>query len=387
MTDLPPPSVLAHLTDVHCHPTDAKEDGVPTKSMEQLQIRICAMSSNQSDQDHVKDLAIIFPDKVTPAFGHHPWFSHWISTESSLSGVSNDNGISEKEKHYRNLLLPHGNSDPSLETEFSKLLPQLPDPTPLSAIINTLSANLSTFQSAMLGEVGLDRSFRVPLDYLATPRILTSFHIPLEHQLEVLEAQMGVSLEMGRNVSFHSVRCQLATFEAFERMRKKWGEERWKKISIDLHSCGFSKQGWIDLEVGRQILVSRTLMTALFSQKKHDNVFMSLSSVINHKHPNFRELIAVCSPDRILAESDYNDIDQVTPQTWDIVKIIAEVRGWPLEMEWRDDPELEEKDWGVVRRLERNWNRFKAGNYFSTATKRNRKVVDHTCAGPEAEEP
>ena len=251
MTDLPQSSVLSHLTDVHCHPTDAK-DGVPTKSMEQLQIRICAMSSNQSDQDHVKALAIRFPDKVTPAFGHHPWFSHWISTEKSLSGVSEYKGNSEKERHYRNLLLPHGNPDPFLESEFSKLLPRLPDPTPLSAIINTLRANLSIFQNAMLGEVGLDRSFRVPLDYFAAPRILTSFQIPLEHQLEILEAQMGVSLEMGRNISLHSVKSQLATLEAFERMKKQWGEERWKKISIDLHSCGFSKQGWRDLEVGNR---------------------------------------------------------------------------------------------------------------------------------------
>jgi hypothetical protein len=43
VNDLPQPSVLAHITDVHCHPTDA-QDGVPTNSMEQLQIKICAMS-------------------------------------------------------------------------------------------------------------------------------------------------------------------------------------------------------------------------------------------------------------------------------------------------------------------------------------------------------
>jgi ketol-acid reductoisomerase len=101
---------------------------------------------------------------------------------------------------------------------------------------------------------------------------------------------------------------------------------------------------------------------------------MSLSTVINHKNSNLRELIAACSPDRILAESDYNDIDMVTTQTWDMVKLIADVRGWPLETEWMDDPELEEKEWGVVRRLERNWNMFKAGKQTREMRPRTSKV-------------
>jgi hypothetical protein len=99
---------------------------------------------------------------------------------------------------------------------------------------------------------------------------------------------------------------------------------------------------------------------------------MSLSTVINNKHPDVRELIATCSPDRILAESDYDDIDMVTPQTWDMVKLIADIRGWPVETEWMD-LELEEQDWGIVRRLERNWNTFKAGNHAAKRTEETRK--------------
>lgn len=266
MTGLPRPSVLAHITDVHCHPTDAQD--VPTESMERLQITICAMSSNPLDQEKVKALAIKFPDKVTPAFGYHPWFSHWISTESSVS-LHSDNvqNFSEKERHYRNLLLPQSPA-PALEAEFTNLLPYLPDPIPLVVIINTLSNNLLAFPDAMLGEVGLDRSFRIPLDYFASPRILTSFQIPLGHQLEVLEAQMAVALEMRKNISLHSVKSQLATLEVFERMRKKWGEDNWRKISIDLHSCGFSKQGWIDLEVGSKRLVFGTVMITFLEKAR-----------------------------------------------------------------------------------------------------------------------
>lgn len=251
---LPHPSVLAHITDAHCHPMDG-HDSVPTEVMERLQINICAMSCIELDQEKVKALAKKFPEKVTPGFGHHPWFSHWISTETTLS-TDNTQGLSEKERHYRNLFLPR-DSAPSLESEFAEMLTHLPDPIPLTAVINTLRDDLLAFPSALLGEVGLDSYFRVPVDFSASPRIRTSFHVPLAHQIEILEAQMAVALEVERNVSFHSVKCQLATLELFERMEKKWGEESWRKISIDMHSCGFSKEGWIDLEVGREFLVFR----------------------------------------------------------------------------------------------------------------------------------
>jgi len=241
------PSIWAHITDVHCHPTDAPCD-ISAESMKRLPISICAMSSMQFDQEKVKALASRYPDKVTPAFGYHPWFSHWISTESSLA--INSQADSEKERHYRNLFLPSA----SQEAEFVELLPQLPEPTPLSTILNTLRENLSLFSNAMLGEVGLDRMFRVPRDYSASPRVLTSFRIPVEHQIEILEAQMAIAVQMSRNVSLHSVKSQLVTVELLDRMRVKY-QDRWRKISVDLHSCGFSKQGWKDLEVCKVFLL------------------------------------------------------------------------------------------------------------------------------------
>ena len=102
----------------------------------------------------------------------------------------------------------------------------------------------------MVGEVGLDRAFRVPVDYHATPRVLTSFSIPIEHQLTVLEAQLELAVELERNVSVHSVKAQQATIDLLGRMKKKHGAERWNRISVDMHSCGLSPQTWRDLEVG-----------------------------------------------------------------------------------------------------------------------------------------
>jgi Tat protein secretion system quality control protein TatD with DNase activity len=100
----------------------------------------------------------------------------------------------------------------------------------------------------MLGEVGLDRVFRVPLDYFASPRHLTTFIIPLTHQLTILEAQMEVAMELGKNISLHSVKSQQATMELLAKMKKKFGE-KWNRISVDMHSCGFNPQAWSDIEV------------------------------------------------------------------------------------------------------------------------------------------
>lgn len=66
-TDLPNAQVLRHVVDVHCHPTDAGH--ITSESMDNLAITICAMSTMQSDQSRVRDLANAYPDKVIPCFG------------------------------------------------------------------------------------------------------------------------------------------------------------------------------------------------------------------------------------------------------------------------------------------------------------------------------
>ncbi|GLB35823.1 putative DNase family Scn1 [Lyophyllum shimeji] len=337
MPDLPPPNVLEHIVDVHCHPTDAPS--ISLESMARLHITICAMSTMESDQQRVRDLALAHPTKVVPCFGYHPWFTYQISIHPHSS----------KDDHYRRLFLQAASPSSDHVAILEKLLPSLPEPTPLADILSDLRRNLEAFPEAMLGEVGLDRVFRVPFDYYAGPRQLTPFVVPLDHQLAILEAQLDLAAELGRNVSFHSVKSQLATVDLLARMQTKH-RERWSHINIDLHSCGMSPQTWRDIE------------------KRHPNVYLSLSTVINSRSPNHRALIAACSPDRLLVESDYNNVDRCAEQTWDMIKTVADVRGWPLETEWIDG--LEEKDWGTVRRLEKNWHAFKAGNMSTSSTSR-----------------
>lgn len=110
----------------------------------------------------------------------------------------------------------------------------------------------------MLGEVGLDRICRIPYSHPApTPyaahdpsgkRELSPFSIPLDHQLAVLEAQLDLAVELGRNVSLHSVKAQEATVKLLKKMAEKHGA-RWSAISVDLHSCTLSAQTLKDVLV------------------------------------------------------------------------------------------------------------------------------------------
>jgi Tat protein secretion system quality control protein TatD with DNase activity len=150
-----------------------------------------------------------------------------------------------KETHYRSLFDP----SPNNEAIFSSLLHTLPDPTPLPTVLATLRANLTSFPSALLGEVGLDRTFRLPLSSPSEgARNRTPFTTPLAHQLVILEAQLELALELRRHMSMHSVRAQEATLELFDRMKTNWGE-RWESMSVDMHSCTLSVETWLAIEV------------------------------------------------------------------------------------------------------------------------------------------
>ncbi len=108
----------------------------------------------------------------------------------------------------------------------------------------------------MLGEVGLDRACRIPYTSPALPpyvendsrRDLSPFTIPLSHQLAILEAQIELAIELKRNVSFHSVKCQQTTVGLLDKLKAKH-EEDWNAISVDMHSCGLSVETWRDIEV------------------------------------------------------------------------------------------------------------------------------------------
>ncbi|KAI0695652.1 TatD DNase family Scn1 [Cytidiella melzeri] len=343
----PPVDVLSHIVDVHCHPTDS---AYSSEVMDNLAVQVCAMATRATDQSLVRDLAAAYPQKVIPCFGYHPWFTHWISVAPFTS----------KEEHYRSLFLSTSSPKQEVVDAFQRLLPFLPDPTSLNNVLDDIRSNLLQFPNAMLGEVGLDRICRVPYSTPApTPyalhdgkRELSPFTISLEHQLTILEAQLDLAVEMRRNTSLHSVKSQEATVKLLNKMLRKHGN-RWTEISVDLHSCTLSAQTLKDI------------------QKAHPNVFVSLSTAINTRSSAHKDLIAACPDNRILVESDYNDVSYSTRQCWDMISRIAEVKGWAVEDQWTED--VPDDKWGVVRRLEHNWNLFRSGGHAAPLSRKKRR--------------
>lgn len=80
-----------------------------------------------------------------------------------------------------------------------------------------------------------------------SPR-LSPFHVPLEHQLAILEAQIGLAIEFRRNISMHSVKAQQASVDLLKRLVKQHGDQ-FHAVSLDFHSCGLSAEMWGDIQV------------------------------------------------------------------------------------------------------------------------------------------
>ncbi|CAE6450203.1 unnamed protein product [Rhizoctonia solani] len=280
--------------------------------------------------------------------GYHPWWSHRISTLDTPLPT---------EDHYRGLFNPNEKQEEAFQT----VLSSLPPPRPLKDVLEELRQNLQLAPSTMLGEVGIDRSFRVRFSPNGDTK-LSPFTVPQEHQLAILEAQISIAVELGKNISLHSVKASEATIELFKNMRKRHGVA-WEKINVDLHSCTLSGEAWRSIE------------------KAHQNAYLSLSTAINIR-PNSNavlQLIRSCDPTRLMAESDFPYISDTTQRTWDMICLIARERGWRVEDEW-DYPEAtdqvegkHEETWGVVKRMESNWNTFRKGGNGLLPNKESKK--------------
>lgn len=172
--------------------------------------------------------------------GWHPWFSHQISLADPPPA---------KREHYASILLSRSPTTADAEA-LDLILPDLPDPLSFSKIMAELSENLTHLPNALVGEVGIDRAFRVPIKpYPATaPSKLSPFHVPTEHQMAILERQIQVAIDLRRSVSVHSVKSQQLTMELLKRMKDTHGDA-FGSINLDLHSCGFSSEMCRDVQV------------------------------------------------------------------------------------------------------------------------------------------
>ncbi|KAJ5157182.1 uncharacterized protein N7482_008282 [Penicillium canariense] len=352
--------------DAHCHPTDTMASVASIPSMKAAALTI--MATRGEDQELVQQTAeslnvhqkVAQEDKIVPCFGWHPWFSHQILDDTEPDSTQ------QKDAHYTAVLTPSPADDP-------EFLEHLPQPKLLSTYIAETRNRLKRFPNALVGEVGLDKSFRLPgawsqqdldnRDEELTPgsregRRLSPYKVKLDHQRVVLKAQLRLAGEMQRAVSVHSVQAHGAVFDVLKELWK--GHERalsddeeekqnhqnkgrpqdnQQPLSFPPRICMHSYTG--PVEQIRQFL----------QKSNPSDVYFSFSAVINFSGAPARkvsDVIKALPAERILIESDIHvaglEMDKLLD---DVARQICEVRGWELRE--------------GVRQLAENWRRFVFG--------------------------
>lgn len=366
--------------DSHCHPTDTVSsiNRIPHMKTRALTI----MATRAQDQALVANFAkqLPFPSDsiqggggtrfVVPAFGWHPWFSHQIYDDSpSISGSSKNSP--SKESHYQEVLTPLPR-----DAEF---IQSLPDPRPLSALLAETRGHLEHFPLSLVGEIGLDRGFRVPYsigshgdvqqDPSLTPggrqgRPLSPHRVTISHQQKLLVSQLKVAGELQRAASIHGVAAHGALFDAlretwrgFERQTSSMRGKR-RQAKVDVEELGKEKESLQGSPLPfppRLCLHSYSGPPETLKLYLHPSVpvivYFSFSSVVNFSSSTRKvsDVIRAIPEDRILVESDLHaagkEMDDLME---DIIRKVCQIRGWSLI--------------DGVRQLASNWTRFVFGD-------------------------
>lgn len=366
--------------DAHCHPTDtmASIASIPKMKAQVLTI----MATRPEDQQLVDDAAVQLGSlsvtldegtRLVPSFGWHPWFSHQLFDESDYAGRER---LNEEEKclHYQAVLSP--------KPEGLEFLRSLRDPKPISQYLSQTKTFLQKYPLALVGEIGLDKSFRIPeiwvpsqqepRDESLTPggregRRLSPHRVEMGHQRKVLEMQLRLAGEMQRAVSVHGVQAHGMLFDTF---RGLWqGHERKILSNKEKKKLGINRPGVTDESDEQQSETGNTkpfppriclhsysgspeAVQQYFQPTVPSEVFVSFSTVINFSTAGAakaEEVIKWLPEDKILIESDIHTAgDRMDELLEDIARKVCRVRGWSLE--------------DGVRKLGQNWKQFVLGN-------------------------
>lgn len=373
--------------DAHCHPTDTVSSIAEIPRMKATTLTV--MATRGEDQDLVLQTAATLADRETaindsnigrilPCFGWHPWFSHQIIDDTpGPIDIDIPSGAERKKAHYTKVLTPPPDDE---------FISTLPEPKPLSQLISETRSRLATHPLALVGEVGLDRAFRLPNPWRSedlenrdagmTPgsregRKLSPHRVQPDHQKAILKAQLELAGELRRPVSVHSVQAHGAVFDIFkalwsghERKLQSRRERQRRRSVADAHadSEAEEEEEQASPQPGPPLPFPPRICMHSYSgpvnpvkQFLHpsnpSDVYFSFSTVINFNGPSAQKAIDVIKAlpdDRILIESDLHTagapMDELLEQ---IARQVCELRGWALRP--------------GVQQLADNWKRFVYG--------------------------
>ena len=307
-----PRHLQRRLNDAHCHPTDHPDslsEIDPTASGP-----LCAMSTRPNDQSLVDEFAKDNPGTVVPFFGYHPWFAYLFS-------------IDDEAHHYQTILKPVPSED---------FISHLPQPTSWDHTLSKLRKRLQDNPTAQVGEIGLDKSFRLPTHTngernIDARRDLSPYRTSQEHQLRIFTDQCKLAGEFGRIISVHGVQAHGLVFTALQSLWK--GHD---KKSLD---STITKGGQEDVvKFPRRVCIhSASLSPEAVKQYLHPSIpskiYFSFSTAINARYgQKLLDLISIVPDDRILVESDWHSEGAIRRhQLHDIARIVIATKKWPME--------------------------------------------------------
>ncbi|XP_044722050.1 tatD related DNase domain-containing protein [Hirsutella rhossiliensis] len=383
---LPPFPWHLAVFDAHCHPTDTMASvSASLPSMRAATLAI--MATRSQDQHLVADRLAKHGDqdeprgcRVLPAFGWHPWFSHQLyqdgNPHSTYTPPADENDLHAlhlaKKAHYQAVLAPA----PKQDDDYN-FIASLPTPVPLSSFVDATRARLDSFPYALVGEIGLDKAFRLPRqwdpsdaasrDDSLTPggregRLLSPHRVRMPHQQAVLRAQLSLAAAHGRPVSVHGVQAHGVLYDTVSAMWK--GHERHvpsRREKRMFHpgaedtdeACDAPEPGVRPPYPPRICLHSYSGGVDLLQQWMQPSVpakvFVSLSTAVNLGSDAGRAkldpVVRAVPDDRILVESDLHTAGpQMDAALEDMYRIVCEVKGWALDE--------------GVRRIGRNFDDF-----------------------------
>lgn len=395
------------IFDAHCHPTDTMES-IPSISSSMRARVLTVMATRSQDQDLVAQVAeehgltsseaiassprsngpdpTHLPDKIVPAFGWHPWFSHQLYDDISPANhaatydPASPDLAGEKLRHYNAVL------SPSPETKDDEsFIDKLPTPQPLSGFLSQTRKYLEKHPLSLVGEIGIDKAFRLPShgDMVSDPEPnmtegrrngerLSPYRVNMEHQTRILKAQLNLAGEIGRPVSVHGVQAHGVLYNTIKSTWK--GHEKpvvtnrerkriAKGVNEDFSSSSEDEDDSDDGN-GRDTATMKkkkqykpkpyppriclhSYTGAVDTMKQYTNdrscpakIFFSFSLCVNYStggHDRDRkkhladEVIRACPDDRILIESDLHkagqDMDDMLEEMY---RKVCEVKGWGL---------------------------------------------------------
>ncbi|KAH7189267.1 TatD family [Fusarium flagelliforme] len=383
------------ICDAHCHPTDTMDSIQDIPSMRAAALTI--MSTRAQDQDlvadvasnHNKDLKQLFQDNsgecnacVVPSFGWHPWFSHLLYDDSadtptyqpagsgsgsgsgpssgpgpasdhdSNSDSDSDSDAAAKQAHYNAVLQP----EPSPE-----FVASLPTPVAVSAFLKETESRLSANPHALVGEIGVDKAFRLPEPWNPSEhaerdstltaggregRRLSPHRVRIEHQREILAAQLRLAAKTRRAVSVHGVQAHGVLHDTLAATWKGHEREyisRRKRRLVAKGAEDFSDEEDDDSEnpyPPRICLHSFSANVEVLKQYLNPTIpariFVSLSTAVNlstdASSAKTDEVLRALPDDSILVESDLHIAGEHMDQALEnMYRHVCEVKGWELE--------------------------------------------------------